>query len=137
MESYSPKADLFCGKAVGGTPEQAMSRNNSFLPGPDQPTTRRGRYGWARARLRRGHQPSRHGAVGARGRLWSGVAALALSWAIGTGAYFLFGNLDAVPAAERAAAGLRNPGPVCTAPALITQFVQRQAAGLRPQEWKR
>ena len=28
----------------------------------------------------------------------------------GIGAYFLFVNLDAVPAAERAAAGLRNPG---------------------------
>jgi hypothetical protein len=44
------------------------------------------------------------------GRLRSGIAALALSWAIGIGAYFLFVNLDAVPAAERAAAGLRNPG---------------------------
>jgi hypothetical protein len=44
------------------------------------------------------------------GRLWSGGAALALSWAIGAGAYFLFVNNDAVPAAERAAAGLRNPG---------------------------
>jgi hypothetical protein len=39
------------------------------------------------------------------GRLRSGIAALALSWAIGTGAYFLIVNLDAVPAAERAAAG--------------------------------
>jgi hypothetical protein len=48
--------------------------------------------------------------LGGMGRLWSGVAALALSWAIGIGAYFLFVNLDAVPAAERAAAGLRNPG---------------------------
>jgi hypothetical protein len=48
--------------------------------------------------------------IGGIGRLWSGVAALALSWAIGAGAYFLFVNLDAVPAAERAAAGLRNPG---------------------------
>jgi hypothetical protein len=49
-------------------------------------------------------------------RLWSGVAALALSWAIGIGAYFLFVNLDAVPAAERAAAGLRNPGGPVPAP---------------------
>jgi hypothetical protein len=48
--------------------------------------------------------------LGGIGRLRSGVAALALSWAIGTGAYFLFVNLDAMPAAERAAAGLRNPG---------------------------
>jgi hypothetical protein len=54
--------------------------------------------------------------LGGIGRLWSGVAALALSWAIGTGAYFLFVNLDAVPAAERAAAGLRNPGGPVPAP---------------------
>jgi magnesium-transporting ATPase (P-type) len=44
------------------------------------------------------------------GRLRSGIAALTLSWAAGIGAYFLFVNLDAVPAAERAAAGLHNPG---------------------------
>jgi hypothetical protein len=50
------------------------------------------------------------------GRLRSGVAALALAWAAGTGAYFLFVNLDAVPAAERAAAGLRNPGGPVAAP---------------------
>jgi hypothetical protein len=50
------------------------------------------------------------------GRLRSGVAALALSWATGIGAYFLFVNLDAVPAAERAAAGLRNPGGPIAAP---------------------
>jgi hypothetical protein len=48
--------------------------------------------------------------LGRIGRLRSGIAALALSWAAGVGAYFLFVNLDAVPAAERAAAGLRNPG---------------------------
>jgi hypothetical protein len=49
-------------------------------------------------------------------RLWSGLAALALSWAIAIGAYFLFVNLDAVPAADRAATGLRNPGgPVAAA----------------------
>ena len=48
--------------------------------------------------------------LGGIGRLRSGIAALALSWAVGIGAYFLFVNLDAVPAAERAAAGLRNPG---------------------------
>jgi hypothetical protein len=50
------------------------------------------------------------------GRLRSGIAALALSWAIGIGAYFLFVNLDAVPAAERAAVGLRNPGGPIAAP---------------------
>ena len=50
------------------------------------------------------------------GRLRSGIAALALSWAIGIGAYFLFVNLNAVPAAERAAAGLRNPGGPIAAP---------------------
>jgi hypothetical protein len=49
------------------------------------------------------------------GRL-RGVAALALAWAAGTCAYFLFVNLDAVPAAERAAAGLRNPGGPVAAP---------------------
>ena len=54
--------------------------------------------------------------LGGIGRLWSGVAALALSWAIGIGAYFLFVNLDAVPAAERAAAGLHNPGGPVPAP---------------------
>ena len=48
--------------------------------------------------------------LGGIGRLRSGIGALALSWATGTGAYFLFVNLDAMPAAERAAAGLRNPG---------------------------
>ncbi len=48
--------------------------------------------------------------LGGIGRLRSGIAALALSWAVGIGAYFLFVNLDAVPAAERAAVGLRNPG---------------------------
>ena len=47
--------------------------------------------------------------LGGGGRLWSGIAALPISWAIGIGAYFLFVNLDAMPAAERAA-GLRNPG---------------------------
>ena len=50
------------------------------------------------------------------GRLRSGIAALALSWAIGIGAYFLFVNLDALPTAERAAAGLRNPGGPIAAP---------------------
>jgi hypothetical protein len=48
--------------------------------------------------------------LGGIGRLRSGIAALAVSWAAGIGAYFLFVNLDAVPAAERAAAVLRNPG---------------------------
>src|SRR5579872_3059485 len=54
--------------------------------------------------------------LGGLGRLRSGLAALALSWGIGIGAYFLFVNLDAVPAAERAAAGLRNPGGPIAAP---------------------
>jgi hypothetical protein len=54
--------------------------------------------------------------LGGIGRLRSGVAALALSWAIGVGAYFLFVNLDAMPAAERAAAGLRDPGGPVPAP---------------------
>jgi hypothetical protein len=50
------------------------------------------------------------------GRLRSGVAALALSWAAGIGAYFLFVNLDALPAAERAADGVHNPGGPVAAP---------------------
>jgi hypothetical protein len=54
--------------------------------------------------------------LGGIGRLKSGVAALALSWAAGVGAYFLFVNNDAVPAAERAASGLRNPGGPVAAP---------------------
>jgi hypothetical protein len=53
---------------------------------------------------------------GGLGRIKSGVVALVLSWAIGAGAYFLFVNVDSVPAAERAAVGLRNPGgPVAVA----------------------
>ena len=48
--------------------------------------------------------------LGGLGRLRSGAAALALSWALAVGAYFLLANVDAVPSAERAAAGLRNPG---------------------------
>ena len=54
--------------------------------------------------------------LGGIDRLRSGIAALALSWAVGIGAYFLFLNLDAVPAAERAAVGLRNPGGPIDAP---------------------
>ena len=50
------------------------------------------------------------------GRLRSGIAALAVSWAVAIAAYFLFVNVDAVPAAERAAAGLRNPGGPIAAP---------------------
>src|SRR3984957_13914741 len=42
--------------------------------------------------------------------LMSGVAGLALSWAVGVGAYFLFVNVDFVPPAVRAAAGLHDPG---------------------------
>jgi hypothetical protein len=54
--------------------------------------------------------------LGGLGRIRSGLAALVLSWAIGAGAYFLFVNVDSVPAAERAAVGLRNPGgPVAAA----------------------
>ena len=48
--------------------------------------------------------------LGGMGRLWSGVAALALSWGLAIAAYFLLVNIDAVPAVERSAAGLRNPG---------------------------
>ena len=54
--------------------------------------------------------------LGRIGRLRSGLAGLALSWAVGVGAYFLFVNLDAVPAADRAAVGLRNPGGPIPAP---------------------
>jgi hypothetical protein len=54
--------------------------------------------------------------LGSLGRLRSGLAALALSWAAGTGAYFLFINFSAIPAFERAATGLRNPGGPIAAP---------------------
>src|SRR5581483_3221498 len=49
-------------------------------------------------------------------RLWSGVLALALSWGIAVGAYFLLVNVSEVPAAARAAVGLRNPGGPIAAP---------------------
>jgi hypothetical protein len=61
------------------------------------------------------HHRSVHGGA-CQDRLRSGVAALALSWAAGTGAYFLFINLDSVPPALRAATGLRNPGSPIAAP---------------------
>jgi hypothetical protein len=54
--------------------------------------------------------------LGGTWRLRSGIAALALSWGAGTGAYFLFVNTAAIPAAERAATGLRNPGGPIAAP---------------------
>jgi hypothetical protein len=50
------------------------------------------------------------------GRLRSGIAALAVSWAVAIAAYFLIVTVAAVPAAERAAAGLRNPGGPIAAP---------------------
>ena len=48
--------------------------------------------------------------LGRLGRLWSGIAALVLSWVIGVSAYFLFVNIGYLPVAERVAAGLRDPG---------------------------
>jgi len=50
------------------------------------------------------------------GRLRSGLAALVLSWGLAAGAYFLLVNLNEVPAAARAAAGIRNPGGPVAAP---------------------
>jgi hypothetical protein len=44
------------------------------------------------------------------GRIWSGVAALVVSWAVAVAAYLLAVNTDSVPATERADVGLRNPG---------------------------
>ena len=53
--------------------------------------------------------------LGGLGRIKSGIAALALCWAIGTAAYFLLASLGYLPAPQRAAAGLHNPGgPVAT-----------------------
>jgi hypothetical protein len=46
----------------------------------------------------------------------SGLAAFVLSWAAGAAAYFGLVNLDDVPAAARAAVGLRNPGGPVPAP---------------------
>lgn len=46
-------------------------------------------------------------------RVPAGVAALALSWAVGTAAYYLLINWDVVPAPARELIGLRNPdGPM-------------------------
>jgi hypothetical protein len=47
--------------------------------------------------------------LGGIGRIKSGIAALVLSWAIGTGAYFGLASLSYLPASERAAAALHNP----------------------------
>ena len=73
------------------------------------------------------------------GRLGSGIAALASSWAIGVGAYFLFVNISYLPAAERAAAGLRNPGgPVTRADfgaALIAVGVWQAAGFIALRGW--
>jgi hypothetical protein len=73
------------------------------------------------------------------GRLPSGVAALALSWATGVGAYFLFVNLDAVPAGERAAAGLHDPGGPIPAPdfgaALVTVGVWQAVFFIALRGW--
>jgi hypothetical protein len=77
--------------------------------------------------------------LGASGGLRSGIVALALSWAAGTGAYFLFVNLDAVPAAERAAAGLTNPGGPLAAPdfgaALITTGLWQAVVFIALRGW--
>jgi|GEM_PF-1485514 len=50
------------------------------------------------------------------GRIKSGIAALVLSWAIGAGAYFLLASLSQLPASQRAATGLHNPGGPVAAP---------------------
>ena len=44
------------------------------------------------------------------GRIKSGIAALVLSWAIGAGAYFLLASFSYLPARQRVAVGLHNPG---------------------------
>ena len=54
--------------------------------------------------------------LGGLGRIKSGIAALVLSWAIGAGAYFLFASLSYLPARQRAAAGLHDPGGLIAAP---------------------
>jgi hypothetical protein len=77
--------------------------------------------------------------LGGIGRLRSGIAGLALSWAIGTGAYFLFVNLDHIPAAERAAVGLRDPGGPIAAPdfgaALITVGIWQAVIYIALRGW--
>ena len=53
--------------------------------------------------------------LGGIDRIKSGIAALALCWAIGTAVYFLLASLSYLPAPQRAAAGLHNPGgPIAT-----------------------
>lgn len=70
---------------------------------------------------------------------WSGLAALVLSWAAGTGAYYLFVNLGSVPAADRAAIGLRDPGGPIPAPdfgaALITVGVWQTLVFIALRGW--
>jgi hypothetical protein len=77
--------------------------------------------------------------LGGLGRLRSGIVALAASWAIGVGAYFLFVNVSYLPVAERAAAGLRNPGgPVTRADfgaALIAVGVWQAAGFIALRGW--
>jgi hypothetical protein len=72
-------------------------------------------------------------------RLWSGIAALALSWAIAVGAYYLFVNVSNVPVAERTAAGLRNPGGPIAGPdfgsALITVGVWQAVVFIALRGW--
>jgi hypothetical protein len=48
---------------------------------------------------------------------WSGLAALALSWAVGTSAYFIFVNLGSVPAADRER--IEDPAAVVVLAALL------------------
>ena len=50
------------------------------------------------------------------GRIRSGVVALVVAWAVAVVTYLLAVNTDSVPAAERADAGLRNPGGPVSAP---------------------
>jgi hypothetical protein len=47
--------------------------------------------------------------LGGMGRLWSGVAALALSWGLAIAAYFLLVNVDAVPGPNAARPGCATP----------------------------
>jgi len=81
--------------------------------------------------------------LGGIGRLRSGIGApFALSWAVGTGAYFLFVNLDAMPAAEtrrgRAAQPRRPPSPdPIFGSALITVGVWQAVLFIALRGWPR
>jgi hypothetical protein len=88
-------------------------------PGPDHPTTFPATLplaGAAFAAMLQLTLVSEGWPLRRLGRIRSGVVALVVAWAVAVVAYLLVVNTDSVPAAERADAGLRNPGGPVSAP---------------------